>query len=41
MVDKTALTGVVAGANNGLWVESGTVGTATNSWLPVYLSATT
>lgn len=38
---QTALTGVVAGANNGLWVESGTVGTATNSWLPVYLSATT
>ncbi|MBX9597841.1 MAG: hypothetical protein K2X04_04605 [Burkholderiales bacterium] len=37
---QIALTGVVAGANNGLWVESGTVGTATNLWLPVYLSAT-
>jgi hypothetical protein len=32
---QTALTGVVAGANNGLWVESGTVGTATNGWLQV------
>lgn len=33
-------TGLVAGANNGLWVESGTLGAASNQWLPVYLSGT-
>ncbi len=32
---QTVLTGLVAGTNNGLWVESGTVGTATNGWLQV------
>jgi hypothetical protein len=38
---QIALTGVVAGANNGLWVQSGSVGTATNSWLPVPLFSAT
>ena len=34
----TPLTGLVAGANNGLWIESGTLGNSANSWSQVGLS---
>lgn len=38
---SVSLTGLVVGTQNGLFVESGVLGSQTNGWLPVYLLAQT
>lgn len=36
----TGLSGLVAGADNGLWVESGSLGSPNNAWTPVTVGGT-